>query len=137
MRIRIAAAMAAPADALSYLCGDFNYVVCPGDRRSLTTLDDTGARNQSEQAHFVSRIQTPFQFVEMLQEAMRYQGGRAHSRLDRIDCNHHIVDQLDRHLQVVALPWDAYCSDHRPVSFRQVTPTKSGNIGISVSALKH
>ena len=68
-----------------------------------------------------------------------HQSSSARSRLDRIYCNQHVVEQFDRELRVTALDWRKDLSNHRAVGFSRKTPDKaaSGRRGVSEAAIKH
>ena len=137
LRLRVARAMAPALEVLSCVGGDWNYVSESGDRRTLTTMDEAGERDRNEELHFVNRLGKPFGLMELKQEAMTHQSGRSHSRLDRIYMNFHRVDQLDKHIQSIAMPWCSDLSSHRPVSVRRTTATRSAQHGVSKAALQH
>eukprot|EP00959_Pyramimonas_sp_CCMP1952_P307674 6439858-Pyramimonas_sp.AAC.1 len=53
---------------------------------------------------------------------MTFASSSAWSRLDRLYCNQHVAEQLDRDIKAVALEWKPHLSDHRAVLFSRRLP---------------
>ena len=109
----------------------------PADRRAMGAMLESGAVNTGEADHWTRRLGRPCKLAEMAQEAMTHRTDSSQGRLDRIYGNFHTVDQLDKDLRVIALPWRLRLSSHRPVSFRRSTVEKKLILGVSAAALQH
>ena len=123
--------------AASLVLGGFNFVMDPTDRRAMGAMLESGAVNTGEADHWARRLGRPCRLAEMAQEAMTHRTDSSQGRLDRIYGNFHTVDQLDKDLRVIALPWRLRLSSHRPVSFRRSTVEKKLVLGVSAAALQH
>ena len=124
---------------LSIAVGDFNWATADNVRRSLNGLETSGARNRGEERRFEKTVATPHGLHEQYQNDFTHQSSSAWSRLDRIYCNQHVVEQLDRELRVTALDWREDLSNHRAVGFSRKIPDEaaSGRRGVSEAAIKH
>ena len=107
---------------LTILGGDFNWVPADEDRRSASSAIASGIRDKREETHFQNIICKPYALHEMHQTEMTHASANARSRLDRIYCNEHVVEQIDREIKSVALEWKTHISNHRTVLFSRRAP---------------
>ena len=119
LRSRIADAVRSEHEALTFIGGDFNYVADAQDRMSMHSGQHTGRRDNREQDHWRTIVETKHSFSELHQPCMTYAADSSRSRLDRIYSNMHVVEQFDRTLRCSALEWVPSRSRHRAVSFRR------------------
>ena len=124
---------------LTILAGDFNWVPTAGDRRSCCTSVATGGRDQREEAHFQAVLGARFQLNEMRQPEMTFANSSPRSRLDRIYSNHHLAEQIDRHIHATAMEWKMHISDHRAVLFTLRAPQHlpEADRGIHLDSIRH
>ena len=124
---------------LSVLGGDFNWVTANSDRISISTASPSMRNDNGEDNHFKNHISIPHDLHEMFQSEPTHASASTRSRLDRIYCNQHVSEQLDRHLKVAALEWKVEVSNHRAVLFSRMLPQKVAHNErkVSDSAVKH
>ena len=139
MRSRVGRAIAHRSAVLTVLAGDFNWVVADDDRRSISTMEVSGARDRGEEWHFRKTVLTPHGLHELYQADFTHRSGLAWSRLDRIYCNQHVTEQLDRDIRVTAMEWRPELTNHRAVGFSKCIPDKrqSSAVGVSAAAVRH
>ena len=139
LRERLAQNVVDQNDALTVIGGDFNYVTSTQDRTSLSSAEESGRRDSSEEAHFQSILATKFGFHEMFQGEPTHASSNSRARLDRIYTNQHVAEQLDRHLRVSALEWRSDLSHHRAVFFSRSSPQRLpvAERGVSTTAVNH
>ena len=116
--------IAPQSSVLTVLGGDFNYVTDNIERVSTSTASSSNRRDTSEERHFNNVVSGPFGLQEMFQAEPTHALASARSRLGRMYCNQHVVEQLDRHIKAVALEWNPHLSHHRAVLFSQQLPQK-------------
>ena len=63
---------------------------------------------------------------EWYPEAHTCETGITRARIDRLYCNQHLVDQLDRSCECGALSFPPGLSSHRPISFARRIPNRQG-----------
>ena len=124
LRDRLARHVANASQVLSILGGDFNWVTDAADRRTRSGATASGNRDAREERHFQAVLGRPFGLQEMHQAEMTFASTRARSRLDRVYCNQHVAEQLDRNIRAIALEWKPQVSDHRAVLFSRRLPQR-------------
>ena len=107
---------------LTFLMGDFNYVMDPADRRCLSSTEVTGGRDMHDAQRWRNLIEDRHQVHELYQPEMTYASPNSRSRIDRYYCNQYDVEYLDRVFTCTALSWIPALSRHRPISFRKQIP---------------
>ena len=139
LRHRVAQALAPPRAVLTLMAGDFNWVTRDSDRRALPTSLVSGRKDQREEGHFRNIIEQPFNFHELHQPDMTHAAANSRARLDRIYCNHHCSEQLDREIRAVALEWRQDLSHHRAVlaSRKASEQLMAGDRGIPDHVINH
>ena len=123
MRHRISTAIQPRHRVLTLFGADFNWVPQNVDRRSKTTMDCSGGRNPPDERHFQSILGQAHGLVELHQPEMTRDSSTSTARLDRFYSNHHLVEQIDRELQSVALEWRLDLSDHRALFVARRLPS--------------
>ena len=126
MRNRISATIKPRGVALTLLGADFNWVTQDSDRRVKAHMDSTGRRDRAEESHFQSTCCQRHGLVELHQSDMTHSGSTAMSSLDRFYLNQHLVEQIDRELQVVAIERRPDLSHHRAVMVARRLPVCTG-----------
>ena len=139
LRCRLANAIAPKGSVLTVLGGDFNWVTAEGDRISLSTATPSSRNDSNEENHFKNIVARPHGLHEMFQMEPTHASATSRSRLDRIYCNQHVVEQLDRHIKVVALEWKPQLSHHRAVLFARRLPhaVSSDERPVCVQSIQH
>ena len=115
LRHKLANAIAPKLQALTVLGGDFNYVIEDIDRRALTTASTSGRRDHAEESHFQRFVAHPHGLFELYQPEFTFASTCSRSRIDRLYANHHVAEQLDKHMLTAALEWKPEISSHRAV----------------------
>ena len=117
-----------PHQALSIICGDFNFVEHNHDRITEATGKWSGHTDEGAAKAWNEHVAGPFGLHEWSQPQFTHTGSGARSRLDRVYCNQHIAFQLDRNCVCTRLECDHDVSHHHPISFARTTPRpKSGD----------
>ena len=119
LRRRLVRALRPRDRALSFIGGDFNYVLQAADRVCTTRAAATGRRDQRDAASWQSLLGTPFGLHDLYQPEPTYAAPDSRARLDRIYCNQYDVEYLDKACTCTALHWCPELSRHRPLSFRK------------------
>ena len=122
LRCRIGGAIQPKDTTLTLFGADFNWVPQDVDRRSKSTMNVSGSRNNFDERHFQSVICSRHGFVELHQTEMTHSCSSALSRLDRFYLNQHLSEQIDRELQSVALEWRPDLSAHRAILVARKLP---------------
>ena len=122
LRHRISRKIRPQDQTLSFLMGDFNYVMDPADRICLDTTAVTGTRDRHEAQQWRSLVESRHNVHELYQPEMTYASPNSRSRIDRFYCNQYEVEYMDRSFACTALSWDPALSRHRPISFRKQIP---------------
>ncbi len=122
LRDRISSAIRSKDRVLTLFGGDYNWVPQDIDRRAKSTMLTSGGRNNFDERHFQASLGSRHGFVELHQPEMTHDGPTALSRLDRFYLNHHLVEQIDRDLQSVALEWRHDLSHHRALFIARRLP---------------
>ena len=84
LRLKLARAVRPGHEALIVIGGDFNWVTATADCVSLDTLENSGARDASEESRWKRVILGPHGFHELHQPNMTHCSAKARSRLDRL-----------------------------------------------------
>ena len=129
LRARLAASIRPAATTLSLIAGDFNYVTCHDDRFAAPTCSWSGRHDMDEEQAWKSLVADPWGLHELEQNNFTHSSALGQSRLDRVYSNHHLADQLDRHVCCAALEWVPDLSAHRAVTFsRSIPESKAGSV---------
>jgi hypothetical protein len=120
MREAVANALQPARKALSVISGDFNWTAEADGRWSKVTVNDS-VFDPAEELHWTEVTTATAGLFELPQPCCTCETGLARSRLDRVYTNYPVVDQLDKQLAALALPWQVRLSAHRPVSFFRIT----------------
>ena len=105
LRSRLASRLRPRDSVLSFMGGDYNFVVDERDRFCLSSASSSGARDLREAATWKTQLENPHALHELFQPAMTYLSPQTHSRLDRFYCNQHSSEYLDRAVSCTALGW--------------------------------
>ena len=105
----------------------------------MATAERSTRSDAGEENHFRNQITIPYGVEEMFQPELTHASASVRSRLDRIYCNQHTSEQLDRHFRVAALEWCMESSNHRAVVFARMQPHKiaSSERKITAKATNH
>ena len=82
LRNRLARKIRPQDKTLSFICGDFNFVMEPEDRRCLSTTAATGGKDAGEARHWNNVIGTHHSIHELFQPEFAYTSPNSRSRLD-------------------------------------------------------
>jgi len=117
LRNNMAQHLADPAEAVSVVFGDFNTVTRAEDRWNLAKEEHSGARDRSEESHWVEKVAIPKELYELDQRMATFEEAGVRSRIDRVYTNLPPADGLDRHIFCTALEWVPNLSAHRALAF--------------------
>ena len=108
---------------LTIIAGDFNWVSSPEDRCTKASGDESGGRDQVEEADWDTKVLKGKGAHELWQPMATHDSALARSRLDRVYATQHVIDQVDSQLACFALEWCPTLSNHRPVAFSKKIQT--------------
>ena len=139
LRHRLAAKVRPQDQTLSFIGGDFNFVVEERDRFCLPTATPTGQRDLRETSAWKNHVEQRHQLHELYQPAMTYLSPQSRSRIDRFYVSHHGSEYLYRTFSCTALGWCPALSRHRPLSYRKIIPQKSNKAAVPMreATIKH
>ena len=120
---KLAGALRSSDSTLTVLTEDFNFVCNDKHRWCKDTSRWTSDRDISDAKNFKDNICKTFQLAEWAQPHPTCETAKARSRIDRVYCNQHLSNQLDRVCSAHALEWCPELSIHRPLSFARCTAT--------------
>ena len=126
--IELAKHIASPNEALTIICGDFNFVEHEHDSISGGTQVWTGSQCAAVAKTWHDHVAAPFDLHEWYQPQFthRVPNDGARSRLDRMYCNQHLSFQLDKNCACTMLDCSENISHHRPISFARISPRPKG-----------
>ena len=127
VRMRLATAISPQHLALRVMGGEFNWVCSSAERVSSGSMAASEQRDAAEEKHFCDHVAKPRGLRDMHQNGMTFRSSVSSAKLDRIYCNQHITEQLDRSISCTTLEWRTELSDHRPVIFSRRLPHRTSN----------
>ena len=108
------------AEVTSFVFGDYNFTIHEKDRLQKASGEWSGLSNRREGNQWNESMFQRHGLVEWQQELMTCETGLVYSRIDRIYCNQHVSDNLNRHFYAAALPPASPLSAHRPLQFAKL-----------------
>eukprot|EP00973_Karenia_brevis_P019279 2643783-Karenia_brevis.AAC.1 len=119
---RMSSNIACKSEVTSLVFGDFNFTEHKLDRFQKNAGQWSGHNNRGETLAWNRSMVLKHGFAEWEQDQMTCETGVVLSRIDRVYCNQHVAEQLDRQLVCTTLPPSMGLSAHRPLHFAKLQP---------------